>query len=92
MGNQSTIYSSGPEANVYGAQISHHRAEERNGNEFVDDSLISLTYITQITNQLHQSRKAAAVYILLPRKRKIYVPTKLPGKTEGNGFEINLHF
>jgi hypothetical protein len=54
--------------------------------------MLSLTYITQITNQLHQSRKAAAVYILLPRKRKIYVPTKLPRKTEGNGFAINLHF
>jgi hypothetical protein len=88
VGNQSTINSSGPEANVYGAQISHH--EE--WYEFDDDSLISLTYITQITNQLHQSRKTAAVYILLPRKTKIYAPTKLPGKTEGNGFQINFHF
>jgi hypothetical protein len=34
VGNQSTIKSSGPEANVY-TQISH-RAEGRNGNEFDD--------------------------------------------------------
>jgi hypothetical protein len=85
VGNQSTINSSGPEANLYGSQISYHRAEGQNGNEFDDDSLISLTHITQITNQHF-------VYILLPRKRKIYVPTKLPRKTEGNGFAINLHF
>jgi hypothetical protein len=35
VGNQSTINSSGPEANVYGAQVSH-RAERRNRNEFDD--------------------------------------------------------
>jgi hypothetical protein len=35
VGNQSKILSSGSEANVYGAQISH-RAERRNRNEFVD--------------------------------------------------------
>jgi hypothetical protein len=37
VGNQSTINSSGSEANVYGAQISQH-AEGRNRNEF-DDGL-----------------------------------------------------